>query len=41
MKTIITIWNTSNKGKSSTILELANIILRTFPKNKIIFAVVI
>ncbi|CAM4341972.1 hypothetical protein [Flavobacterium terrigena] len=37
MKTILTIWNTSNKGKSSTILELANLLLRTFPKHTIIY----
>lgn len=36
MNTIFTIWNTSNKGKSSTILELANLLLRTFPEHKII-----
>lgn len=37
MNTILTIWNTSNKGKSSTILELANLLLRRFPEHKIIY----
>jgi hypothetical protein len=37
MKTIITIWNTAGKGKSSTILELANLLINNSPNHKIIF----
>lgn len=38
MSTILTIWNTSNKGKSNTILQLANSILREYPNHKIIYS---
>jgi hypothetical protein len=37
MNTIITIWNTSNKGKSTIILELAKLFINTFPNHKIIY----
>lgn len=37
MKTIITIWNTSNKGKSQTILELAKLLIKKNPSYKLIF----
>jgi hypothetical protein len=37
MKTILAIWNSSEKGKSSTVLELANLII-TIPGCSIIFS---
>jgi len=37
MKTIIAIWNSAEKGKSSTILELTNLLLTKFPNHKIVF----
>ncbi len=37
MNTIVAIWNSGGKGKSSTILELANLLINRFPSNKIIF----
>lgn len=37
MKTIITIWNTSNKGKSETVLELAKLLIKKNPSFKPIF----
>jgi hypothetical protein len=37
MKTIVAIWNTEEKGKSTTILELANLITTSYPSYKLIF----
>lgn len=37
MKTILAIWNSAGKGKSSTILELANL-MQNFPGCEIIFS---
>ncbi len=37
MKTIIAIWNSSSKGKSSTIFEIAKRLLIQFPNHNIIF----
>ena len=37
MKTIIAISNTSEKGKSTTILNLANLLISNYPNHKIIF----
>lgn len=37
MKTIIAIWNTSSKGKSSIILEIAKRLLIQFPNKSVIF----
>lgn len=38
MKTILAIWNTAEKGKSSTTLDLANLLLSRFPTHKLIFS---
>ena len=35
MKTIVAIWNSGGKGKSSSILELAQLMLAQLPKNHI------
>jgi hypothetical protein len=37
MKTIIAIWNASNKGKSQTLKELAGLLISAFPKHVIHF----
>lgn len=37
MKTIVAIWNSAGKGKSSTILELSNLLINRFPNHKIVF----
>ena len=37
MKTILAIWNSSSKGKSSTILEIAKRLFHQFPNHNIIF----
>jgi len=37
MSTIIGIWNASGKGKSSTILSLANFLMKAYPAHKVIF----
>ena len=37
MKTILAIWNSSSKGKSSTILEIAKHLLIQFPNNSVIY----
>lgn len=34
MNTILAIWNAAGKGKSTTILELANLMIAQFPKYK-------
>lgn len=36
MKTILTVWHTSGKGKTSTIREFADLLNITFPNRKII-----
>ncbi len=38
MNTIIAIWNSAGKGKSSTLLALANLIMTRFPTHKIIYS---
>jgi hypothetical protein len=38
MKTIIAVRNSGGKGKSSTILELANLMMTTFPNHKITYS---
>lgn len=38
MKTILTIWHTAGKGKTSTIREFANLLIATFHPAKIIFS---
>jgi hypothetical protein len=35
--TILAIWNTGGKGKSTTILNLANLLMASFPAHKVIF----
>lgn len=37
MNTIIAIWNSSDKGKSSTILNLANLLMSSCKTHKVIF----
>lgn len=37
MKTIIAIWNSGSKGKSSTLREFANLIISTYPDYKPIY----
>lgn len=37
MNTIIGIWNASGKGKSSTILSLANYLMKMYPSHKVIY----
>ncbi len=37
MKTIIAVWNASNKGKSQTLKELASLLISAFPKHVIHF----
>jgi len=37
MKTIIAIWNSAEKGKSSTILELANLLTSRYQNREVIF----
>lgn len=36
MNTITAIWQTAEKGKSSTILELANLLIKKHPSYKLI-----
>lgn len=38
MNTITAIWHSAGKGKSSTILELANLLLKTYPNYKLIYS---
>lgn len=38
MNTILAIWNAGGKGKSTTILELANLMIAQFPKYKQIYS---
>jgi hypothetical protein len=38
MDTIIAIWNSGGKGKSSTILALANLLLRKYPNHIVIYS---
>jgi cellulose biosynthesis protein BcsQ len=38
MNTIIAIWNSGGKGKSSTVLALANLLLRKYPNHIVIYA---
>lgn len=38
MKTILTIWHTAGKGKTSTIKKFANLLIATFHPAKIIFS---
>lgn len=38
MNTIIAIWNTAGKGKSSTILELANLLIKNYPNYNLIYS---
>lgn len=35
--TILAIWNTAGKGKSNTILNLANLLMVSYPVHKVIF----
>lgn len=37
MNTIIAIWNSGGKGKSSTILNLANLLMSSYTTHKVIF----
>jgi len=37
MNTIITVWNSGDKGKSETLRELANLVLTNYPSYKSIF----
>ncbi len=39
MKTIIAVWHASNKGKSDTLREFANLLLKTYPKYIPIFPI--
>jgi hypothetical protein len=38
MKTILSIWNSGNKGKTETLREFANLLLLTYPRRRIIFS---
>jgi hypothetical protein len=38
MKTILTVWHSAGKGKSSTIREFAHTLISTFPGNQIIYS---
>lgn len=38
MKTVLTVWHTAGKGKTSTIIEFAYEILNTYPVHKIIYS---
>jgi hypothetical protein len=40
MKTILSIWHTADKGKSETLREFGNLLLRTYPSFRPIFPVV-
>lgn len=37
MSTIIAIWNSGGKGKSSTILNLANLLMLSYTGHKVIY----
>lgn len=37
MSTIIAIWNSGGKGKSSTILNLANLLMTSYPSHTVIY----
>ena len=37
MTTIIAIWNAGGKGKSSTILNLAKLLISTYPRHSVVF----
>lgn len=39
LKTILTIWHSSNKGKTETLREFAKLLLTNYPKNEPIFPI--